>query len=215
MRFPWRTRVRRRSAASILIASLFCPSALPAYIDQLSDSDVLEAYRLGQRHDQDAAKFFRDYEASFPNAVQGLRVQHLAIRTPYCAVVVRSFEAGSMYPLRQAVADAAERADVFEVVVWLDGAANSSITPNDIADLKNRFWGQFDVQLSQEHKIAPRKMRASPLYERTGRPSTTIIGAQVWVEYDVRDVASALIHIQATDPQGRSVSAEFDLDKLR
>jgi len=199
----------------MLAACLLWPPALPAYIDQLSEMDVLEAYRLGQRHDQDAAKFFKGYEASFPNALQGLRVQHLAIRTPYCAVVVHSFEAGSMYPLRQAVADASERADVFEVVVWMDGAANYSISPSDITDLKNRFWGQFDVQLSQEHKIAPRKMRAQPLYAQTGRASTTIIGAQVFVEYDVHDLASALLHIQATDPQGRSVSAEFDLDKLR
>ena len=199
----------------MLTAFLLWPPTLPAYIDQLSENDVLDAYRLGQRRDQDMAKFFKDYEASFSSAAPGMHVHHLAIRTPYCAVVVRSFEGGGNYPLRQAIADAAERAGVFEVVVWMDGASNSFMSPSDIANLKSRFWGQFDVQLSQAHKIAPRNIRAQPLYARTGQPSTTIIGAQVFIEYDVHDVASALIHIQATDPGGQSVSAEFDLDKLR
>jgi hypothetical protein len=204
-----------RFVPALFVAFLLLAPALPAYIDQLSENDVLDAYRLGQRRDQDMAKFFKDYETSFSSAAPGMHIHHLAIRTPYCAVVVRSFEAGGMYSFRQAVADAAERADVFEVVVWMDGAANSPLNPADLADLKSRFWGQFDVQLSQEHKIAQRNIKAQPLYAQTGQPSTTIIGAQVFIQYDVHDVASALLHIQATDTTGHSVSAEFDLDKLR
>ena len=214
MRFPGSARIRSRSVAAMLIAFLLCPLALPAYIDQLSENDVLEAYRLGQRHDQDAVKFFKDYEIGFPNAIPGMHVHHLAIRTPFCAVVVRSFEGGGNYPFRQAIADAAERADVFEVIVWIDGAANSPMSAAEIADFKSRFWGQFDVQASQEHKLAPRKISAQPEYARNGQYST-IIGAQVSIEYGVHDVASAVIHIQATDPGGQSVSADFDLDKLR
>ncbi len=214
MRSPQPTPSPCRILLVILAAFLLWPSALPAYMDQLTENDVLEAYHLGQRHDQDTVKFFKDYEIGFPNAIPGLHVHHMAIRTPYCAVVVRSFEGGGNYPLRQAIADAAERADVFEVIVWIDGAANSPMSAGEIADFKSRFWGQFEVQVSQDHKIAPRKMSAQPEYARNGQYST-IIGAQVFIEYDVHDVASAMIHLQATDPGGQSVSAEFDLDKLR
>lgn len=215
MKLPWRARIRRGSVPAMLVACLLWPPAVPAYIDQLSENDVLEAYLLGQRRDQDMAKFFKDYEASFPGNAPGLHIHHLAIRTPYCAVVVRSFEAGANYPLRQAVADAAERADVFEVVVWMDAGPNALLSPSDITDFKSRFWGQFEVQLSQGHKIAQRNIRAQPLYSRTGQPSTTVIGAEVFIEYDVHDIASTLLRVQATDPTGQSVSAEFDLDKLR
>ncbi len=213
MKLPERTHLGWRIVLAMLMACLLSPP-VRAYLQELSEEDVREAYNLGQRHDQDTVKFFKDYEIGFPNAIPGLHVHHMTIRTPYCAVVVHSFEGGSNYPLRQAIADAAERAGVFEVIVWIDGAANSPMSADEIADFKSRFWGQFAVQASQEHKIAQRKMSAQPEYARNGQIST-IIGAQVLIEYDVHDVASAVIHIQATDPGGQSVSADFDLDKLR
>ena len=214
MRSLRRAYSRGRIVSAMLVACLLSPPVVRAYLQELNENDVMEAYGLGQRHDQDTVKLFKDYEIGFPNAIPGLHVHHMAIRTPYCAVVVRSFEGGGNYPLRQAIADAAERADVFEVIVWIDGAANSPMSAGEIADFKSRFWGQFEVQVSQEHKIAPRKMSAQPEYARNGQTST-IIGAEVFIEYDVHDVASAVIHIQATDPGGQSVSADFDLDKLR
>jgi len=196
----------------MLLVFLLSPPALPAYIQELSENEVNEAYQLGQRRDQDMAKFFKEYEAVLPNALNGMHVQHLAVRTPYCAIVVRSFEAAGRYSLRQAIADAAEHAGVFQVVVWINGYTN--VSAGDITEFKSIFWRAFAVELTQGQRIEPRKMRALPLYSEPG-PASTITGAQVYVEYEVRDIASAPAHIRVTDPDGHSVTADFDLDSLR
>src|SRR5208282_2652775 len=117
MKIPRRTLSCIRIVTAMLLGLLLRPPTLPAYIQELSENEVNEAYQLGQRRDQDMAKFFKSYEAVLPNALGGMHVQHLAVRTPYCAVVVRSFEAAGRYSLRQAIADAAEHAGVFQVVV--------------------------------------------------------------------------------------------------
>jgi len=212
MKIPRRTFCCTRIVAAALIAYLLAPPALPAYIQELSENEINEAYQIGQRRDQDMVRFFKKYEAVLPNALSNVHVQHLAVRTPYCAVVIRSFEAAGRYSLRQAIADAAEHAGVFQVVVWINGYTN--VSAGDISEFKSIFWRAFAVEFTQQRKIEPRKMRAFPLYSEPGRPSA-IIGAQVYVEYDVHDIASAPARIQVTDPDGHTVSADFDLDKLR
>jgi hypothetical protein len=42
-----------------------------------------------------------------------------------------------------------------------------------------------------------------------------LTGENVWLEYDVNDVASELTDVQVMTPQGKVIKATFDLKKLR
>jgi hypothetical protein len=210
-----RRKARFRQFAALTLAVLtVAASPLSAYIDQLNEAEVDEAYTLGQRHDQDLVKFFRSYEVQFPNAAQGMRVSRIAIRTPYCAVVLNSFERGSIYPMSQARADYAANPYPFVAVVSVTLPFAYSWARDDLSNPKGRFWKQFEIELSQNGRIAPRDRKARPLYS-IGADNSSIIGAEITLEYDVRDVASRALEIRVTGPDRQPVSASFDLDNLR
>jgi hypothetical protein len=42
-----------------------------------------------------------------------------------------------------------------------------------------------------------------------------LTGENVWLEYDVNDVASELTTMEVVTPQGKVIKAAFDLRKLR
>jgi len=200
--------------AAAVLASLALASSLPAYIDHLTEEDVVEAYLLGQRHDQNVSKFFRAYEMIFPNVRQSTNVGRIAIRTPYSSVVQTSFERGSAYPMSRAREDYAAKPYQFEAVVTVNTPFAAPWTAADMSDPKSRFWKQFDVELSQDRKIAPLYSSARPLYS-TGVDTSSITGSILTIGYDVRDVASRMLRVTVTAPENRSVTAEFDLEKLR
>jgi len=189
-------------------------SVLRAYIDRLSEDEVDEAYTLGQRHDQDLVRFLRDYETAYGILTPGVHVKRIAVRTPFCAVVLRSFEKGSTYPMVRAREDYAAQPDPFQVVVSVDAPAPEPLDAKDLADPKGQFWKQFSVEISQAAKIAPRDIVAVPVYGLSGG-ATVLIGGELRFEYDVKDIASAMIHVRVSGPGTRSVTAEFDLDTLR
>jgi len=207
-------RLRFPIFLAALAALALSASTLPAYIDHLSEAEVIEAYTFAQRHDQDLVKFFRTYEKSFPNARSGTWVSSIAIRTPFCSVVQNAFEKGSTYPMSRAREDYAAKPYGFAAIVSISTPFAAPWTANELADPKGRFWRQFDVELSQNHRIAPGNSTARPLFS-VGGDNAAIVGAELRLEYDVRDIASTMIQIRVTGPGTQSVTADFDLDTLR
>ncbi len=205
-----RSRFLFLALASLTVAA----SSLPAYIDTLNEVEVGEAYTLGQRHDQDLAKFLKSYEVQFPNAASGMHVTRIAVRTPYCSVVLNSFERGSTYPMSRARADYAANPYAFIAVVSVSLPFANSWAADDLSSPKGRFWKQFNIELSQNGPIASHDRQARPLYS-FGGDSSSIVGAEMTLEYAVRDVASRMIQLQVTGPDRQPVSASFDLDNLR
>jgi hypothetical protein len=205
---------RRAQVLLLAVATLALASSLPAYIDHLSEAEVIEAYTFAQRHDQDVFRFFKAYQVTFPNARSGTNVSFIAVRTPFCAVVQNALEKGSTYPMSRAREDYAAKPYPFAVMVSVSTPFAAPWTANDLADPKGRFWKQFDVELSQNHRIAPGNSTARPLYS-VGGDNTAIVGAELRLEYDVRDIASKMIQVRVTGPGTQSVTAEFDLDTLR
>jgi len=199
---------------SVLVSLFFAASPLFAYLDELTEADVDEAYTLGQRHDQDLAKFFKTYEVQFPNAVSGMHVSRIAIRTPYYSVVLNSFLRGSIYPMSQARADYAAKPYPFMAVISISLPFANSWSADDLSKPDGRFWKQFAIEVTQGAKIPPRAMTARPLYSY-GSDGTWANGAEMLLEYDVRDVASRTIQVRVIGPDRQPVSAEFDLDTLK
>jgi len=201
-------------SALALFSLSFAASSLPAYIDHLSEIEVDQAYTLGQRHDQELVRFLRDYETTYGNVTPGTHVKRIAVRTPFCAVVLRSFEKGSTYPMVRSREDYAANPDPFQVVVSVDAPAPTPLVAADLADPKGQFWKQFAVEISQDARIAPRAITAVPLYGFNAGV-TVITGGELRFEFDVRDIASKMIQVRVSGPGTQRVTAEFDLDQLR
>jgi len=196
------------------LAFLSLAAALPAYIDQLSEAEVDEAYTLGQRHDQDVSKFFKAYEKLFPNVSPAMHVDRIGIRTPYYSVVLNSFLRGSIYPMSKAWTDYAANPYPFIAVVSVSLPFANPLSVDDLSKPDGQFWKQFSIELIQDRPVPARERKARPLYSM-GTDTSTITGTEMLLEYDVRDIASRMIKVQVTGPDRQPVSAEFDLDSLR
>lgn len=205
---------RARLLLGILASLSVAASSLPAYIDELNEEQVGEAYTLGQRHDQDTTEFFRTYEKSFPNATQDVHVSRIGIRTPYYSVVLNSFLRGATYPMSRAKTDYIADPYPFLVVISVSLPFSSYWPSDDMAKPDGRFWKQFSIEVSQNGKLAPRKTDARPLFS-LGTNNSTIVGGEITFQYDLRDVASRMMKIEVTGPDRQPVSAEFDLDSLK
>ena len=201
----------RTTLAALAALALF-PRALPAYLDELNDEDVFNAYNIGQRHDQDLIKFLHEYEATFGGREVTAHVGRIAVRTPFCTVVEQVFEKGSTYSMFQARLDFVRQAIPFAVIVDVYGQVPSNAAI--LSDPNSGFWKQIVFAVSQKQGIEPRSRHSSPIYSTSGS-YTFISGGEIRLEYDVRDVASDMIHITVNGPGSTSASADFDLDRLR
>ena len=195
-----------------LAAAALAPRALPAYLDELNDEDVINAYNIGQRHDQDLVKFLHEYETGFGTREITVHVGRIAVRTPFCTVVEQVFQKGSTYSMFQARLDFVQKSIPFAVVVDVYGQVPNN--PGILSDANSGFWKQFVVAVSQKRAIEPRTRQSSPIYSTSGS-YTFINGGEIRFEYDVRDVASDTLHIAVNGLGSETASAEFDLDKLR
>ena len=201
---------RHRPLIAVLAAVfLLIPPPLHGYAGHLSDGDVREAYFFGQRHDLSVARFFEPYEKKIVGARSGPHVRAIAVRTPYSSVVLRSYKGGSTYTAHRAQTEFAARANVFEVVFWID----IPLSPRDALLNPISLLKEFKVELSQEQLISPVNAVVPAFLEKDD--SGGVIGAEVHVEYDARDLTSAPVRVQVTNASGQTASADFDLVKLR
>jgi len=203
-----------RAFVPVFLFALGAASPLCAYIDHLTEAEVDEAYLLGQRHDQDLIRFLRDYETSFGTLTPGTHVRRIAVRTPYCSVVLRSFEKGSTYGMVASREEYAADPDPFQIVVSVDAPSPVQLVVKDVSDPKGQFWKQFNVSVSQDGSPTPRKITAVPIYGYSGSV-TVLTGGELRFEYDVRQIGSKLLQIRVTGPGPQDVKAEFDLDALK
>ena len=198
------------SAAALLLDA----PPVHGYNRHLSESDVREAYLFGQRHDQSVGRFFDPYETKIPGRSSEPHVRAIGVRTPYSSAVLRSYKGGNTYSAQRAQTDYGAKADVFEVVVWIDIPVAYALSPQDQLTGPTALLKELNVELSQDQRIAPLKATVPPVFERGG-DTGTVSGAELHFEYDVRDVTSAPARVQVTGPDGQGVSATFDLGNLR
>lgn len=214
MKLPPRFCIRRLQALSCAAALLLTPALLPAYQRRLSEDEVREAYLFGQRHDLRVGKFFDAYEKHFTPAANEPSVRAIGVRTPYSAVVLRSYQGANTYSAEKAWKDYTERARVFEVVVWIDIPFRSPALQTRAFDPTIAIQQMFTVKFSsQEGVLAAQKTLAVPQY-LSGGDSSTLTGVDMHFEYDVQGVASAMARIQVTSQSGKTETADFDLAAL-
>ncbi len=72
------------------------------------------------------------------------------------------------------------------------------------------FWRDFQFSLIQSDKqVKPLFIDGMPIYDDNG-----FDGAEIWLEFDGKDVKSEEAIVEITSPDGHLVAAKFDLSKL-
>jgi hypothetical protein len=223
---------RRLVAVLLSIAFYFASSpVLWAYDMPLTPAQLHEAYILGQRNDQATSAFLTPYSKPASNAMEGgPHVAEIEVLTPFAQVVDKSRErASGGYSEQRALTEYRQRGDTILVRVRLmlpsafpkqeSGPASAPAPTQDQkrAIRPENFWQNFQIAMKQHNKTLPtRSIHNEPIYSAASKDAPSVLdGATVWLEYEAKNVASEPATVEIVTPDSKTISASFDLQKLR
>jgi hypothetical protein len=232
-----RPLLRKPSRVSLffLVLSLLALQVLQAYEVPLTPAAIHEAYVLGRRNDQATSDFLNPYIKQLTAGTEHPDITQIEILTPFAQVVDLSRRnATTNYTEQQAAEDYRRQGDkiIVHINIMLPAAyaaaaqkslpetppAENNPTENKGASLRpENFWQNFRFSLKQHGKvIATRSINDRPIYSTPTKDTPSVLdGAMVWLEYDAKDVASVPATVEVVTPESKTVSAMFDLKKLR
>ena len=212
------TRATRTCAALLATLLLGVPGA--AYERSMTSLTIREAYFLGRRNDDKTAAFLAQYVRRFPLPSRGPHMAEIEVRTPYTQLVLRSQQMlnWSAQQARQQYKPQAERILV-RVRIYLTPSypahSPTRVPVTGPVQLRNEsFWRDFKIRVTQEQAIQPLRTSGQPIYS-IGGDFSSLVGAEVELELDADQVASAPLRVEVIAPQGQRVEAQFDLSVLR
>jgi hypothetical protein len=207
---------------------------LNAYETPLTPASIHEAYVLGQRNDQATANFRTPYLKQFAeNGAQGPHIAEIEVLTPFARVVDETRKGSSSgYTEDQAAQDYRRRGDLIVVRVLLmypaaypaahqpPAAPNPAVPPQQpptSALRPENFWQNFRFSLKQRGITIPTKsVRNKPIYSAATKDAPSVLdGATVWLEFDAKDVRSEPASVEVQTADAETITASFDLQKLR
>ena len=215
--------------ASLAVAICLCFSEVLGASEWPLDARALhEAWELGQRNDQETGNFLAHYLRKISGGESSPYTAEIEILTPYAQVVDQSRQKTTSYGEEQAVLDYRQRGNtiLINLVIMLPAAYPTTGTDSRTTDApaeNNRvvrpenFWQNFQFNVKQNGKIIPsRSIRQGPIGSSATREAPAALdGASVWLEFDAKDVASDETIVEVVAPEAKTVSATFDLKKLR
>ena len=204
----------------VLLISVGFSTSSCAFDWPLSTELIRDAYFFGRNSDRGkVAKFLGDYVRVFQSGSGNLFPARIEIRTPFQRIVQRSSENQVDYSAQQAAIDYQAEDSAVEVRVYLvyDNSFpdDSELYADDkgrIRDRKEEFWRNYKIRVTQESLVEPREVEGTPRYDCCGGG---LSGARVRLKFDSSRLASAKTLVEVTAPDGRSIVADFPLDRLR
>ena len=215
----------RLALVGTLVLSLVAPERAVAYQTSLDAKAIEAAYLLGERNDGTTADFMARYiwQATAEGA-DGLHRAEVELLTPFLQVMDRARDNSRGYSLEQAKTDYRTRGDSIVIRISLVLPANypapsgSATAPCDnTALLPQNFWKNFAFIVKQHGKrVEARSVKNEPIYSAASedRPSR-LDGAEVTLEFDAKSVASDTIAVEIVTPRCATLTATFDLARLR
>jgi hypothetical protein len=223
-----------RARIPTAIATVLCvlSPAGRAYDNQLDSRAIHEAYILGQRNDKSTGDFLAPYLTQITEPQNDVHIAQIELLTPYAQIVDESRrKASDGYTEEQAIQDYKAHGNTVKVNVTMmlpaayPKTAESKEAPTPApatgseksAMRPENFWQNFQFNLKQNGKTIPsRGISNQPIHSTaTNNAPAVLDGENVWLEFDVKDVASDLTTVEVTTPQGKVIKANFDLKKLR
>jgi hypothetical protein len=217
--------------AIVTVLCISSPAAI-AYDKQLDPRAIHEAYILGQRNDKSTGDVLAPYLTEITEPQNDVHIAQIELLTPYAQIVdVCRQKASDGYTEEQAIQDYKTHGNTVKVNVTLmlpsaypKTAASKQVPtpapatgPEKSAIRPENFWQNFQFNLKQNGKTIPsRGISNQPIHSTaTNTAPAVLTGENVWLEYDVKDVASDLTTVEVTTPPGKVIKATFDLKKLR
>lgn len=218
--------------AVIILALTLLPLSCAAYDTQLSAAAIHEAYVLGQRNDKSTGDFLAPYLSQITEPQNDVHIAQIDLLTPYAQIVDRTRQKTTAgYSEAQATEDYKQHGSIIKVNVVLmlpaayPKAAQTTEAPTpppatgqQKSDIRpENFWQNFQFNLKQNGKTIPsRKINNRPIHSAATSDAPAVLdGENVWLEFDVKDVASEPATVEVVTPQGHTIKANFDLKKLR
>jgi hypothetical protein len=222
----------RKSIHAVIILALTLPLSSAAYDTQLSAAAIHEAYVLGQRNDKSTGDFLAPYLSEVTEAQNDVHIAQIELLTPYAQIVdLTRQKTTEGYSEAQATEDYKRAGGAVKVNVVLmlpaayPKAAQTTEAPTpppatgqQKSDIRpENFWQNFQFNLKQNGKTIPsRKINNQPIHSTATKDAPAVLdGENVWLEFDVKDVASEPATVEVVTPQGQTIKASFDLTKLR
>jgi hypothetical protein len=197
----------------ILVLSSIASYSVFAFENPLSEESVREAYFLGRSTDYEKLNHFFEQYVRYPKAAA---VGPISLRTPYDQVVLRAWQNWD-YNAQQAHIDYEAQRNLMVVSFSLYPHRQYAlpVTPTMGANVTKNLvevdqWNGFRFQVSQNAVIQAKALASRPIFDKN-----EIIGAEIVLEFDVRQFAPERIKIQIITPEGEIVTSEFNLDKLK
>ncbi len=224
--------MKKNIHAVIILALTLLPLSCAAYDTQLSAADIHEAYVLGQRNDKSTGDFLAPYLPQITEPQNDVHIAQIELLTPYAQIVDRTRQKTTAgYSEAQATEDYKQYGNIIKVNVALmlpaaypksaqttEASTPPPATGQQKSDIRpENFWQNFQFNLKQNGKTIPsRRISNRPIYSTATKDTPSVLdGENVWLEYDVKDVASAATTVEVVTPQGKVIKANFDLSKLR
>jgi len=224
--------VKIRIAIMAIVILCFLSTSGIAYDKQLDQQAIHEAYVLGLQNDKSTGDFLASYISEITGPQNGAHIAEIELLTPYAQIVDDCRQqTGVNFTEQQATEDYKGRGDILKinVVIMLPAAYPKAAETGDAptpppatgqeksAMQPENFWQNFKFNLKQNGKSVPsRKISNQPIHSTaTNTAPAVLTGENVWLAFDVKDVASEATTVEVVTPDGKSIKANFDLKKLR
>lgn len=198
-----------RFASTLLLLATATAAAWATNGWGLASSEVRQAYFLGQRRgDQQLHGFLASYEKRLSASSGGFQVSSVAVSTPYYQVIERS-RLFPNYSSQQAQRDYDNDHNriVITATVYLPTGGAYSFGGQ-------RIWNEFDLRLVQDGQpISPHQLQRQPVYSFGDEGS--LIGFLLRAEFSTHQVNRAPVRIEVLTHEKQTVSADFDLTRLK
>jgi hypothetical protein len=202
------TGFRIRIGALGVSLCFWAPQNALAFTYPLQDEHIREAYFLGRTtNDEKLTDFYKQYVRYFPFPASGPYssvVESVEFRTPYEQIVLRSRKNLNQYSSLEAQKDYRAHPNLVIVRVMISYKIDyiGPIPPTN----------SYKVRISQADPIEEKKLTIEPICSAWQDCGVTRFAILLWFDAEQFETGSAKIKV--TTPDGQTLRAEFDLDKL-
>ena len=218
-----------RPSVAIVATLVLLAQPILAFQSPLSDESVREAYFLGQRHDGLFERLVEKSTRRFPPPRTGPYVFSIMFASPFLSAAQLSNAHLGNYSAQQAEQDHREAGEeIVKITVQIQltesygqfiapaktnsrsGSASVLITrPDD-------FWRDFQVQIfNSDQALSNAVYHGRPNYSCGEYGPCILIGATLTFELPAEAFSDDSASITVEPPEGESVTADFDLSRLR
>ena len=218
-----------RPTFSTIAALVMLAQPIFAFQSPLSDESVREAYFLGQRHDGSLEGLVEKSTRRFPVPKTGPYISSVMFVTPFLSAALLSSSYMGNYSAQQAELDHRQAGkEIVKVTVQIQltetygqfiaaaKADSRSASTSALIPRPDDFWRDFPVHIfNGDQALSNAVYHGRSNYNCGDCGPCILIGAMLTFEFPAEAFSADSASITVEPPEGESVTADFDLSRLR